>query len=80
MVQRGIGDEWQVVELQDIEMLGGARRQAQLSDALVGDELAVREADGFQPRTAGAEDAKGVVCDEDALFQVHFLQQVAISG
>lgn len=80
MIQRGIGDERQVVELEDIEMLRSAGRQAQLADALVGNELAVREADRFEPGTASAEDAEGVVCDEDALFQVHFLQQVAISG
>jgi len=80
VVERGISDQGQVVQLQDIEMLRCAGCHAQLTYALVGDEFAMGEADGLEPGAASAEDAEGVVCDEDALLEVHFLQQVAISG
>ncbi len=61
-------------------MLRRAGRRPQLSDALVGDELAVAEAEGLEARAAGGQDAEGGVGDQNALLKVHPLQQLATSG
>lgn len=80
VIEAGICDQGQVIELQHVEMFGGARSRSQLPNALVRDEFTMREAEGLEPRTAGAEDAQRAVGDQDALLQVHLLQEVAIAG
>ena len=74
MVERGIGNKWQIVQFEHVEVLGGAGGQAQLPDAFVGNELAMRQADGLQARAAGTQDAQGAIGDEYTFLQVHFFQ------
>ena len=63
VIEAGVSDQRQVVELQDVEMLGGARSRSQLPNALIGDEFTMRKAEGLEPRTTGAEDAQRAVGD-----------------
>lgn len=51
-----------------------------MPNALIGDEFTMRKAKGLEPRTTGAEDAQRAVGDQDALLQVHLLQEVAVAG
>jgi hypothetical protein len=80
MLERGVGDEGKVVELQNVEILRGAGCHTQLSDPFICDELAVREADRFEEGTARGQDGKGCIGDLDAFFQIDLFQVDAISG
>ncbi len=80
VVEGGVRDQGQVVQLENIQVFRGARCQPQLADALVGNQFTMGEADGLEPRTTRAQDAQGGVRDEDALLQVHLLEEVAAPG
>ena len=60
-------------------MLRGTRGQAQLTNAFIGDQFTVTQADGFQPWATGTQNAQSVVGDQHTLLQVHFLKEVAIT-
>lgn len=49
VLQRGVGDQGAVVQLDHLQAVVGAGSAAQVSDAVVGDQLTVREA--LQART-----------------------------
>ena len=80
MIEAGVSDQGQIIQLQDVEMFRGARSRSQLPNTLIGNEFTVRKAEGFEPRTTGAKDAQRTVGDQDALLQVHLLQEVAVTG
>lgn len=80
MVKRLVCDERKVVQLEDRQVLRGAGSHAQLTNALVRDELTVRQADGLQTGAAGGQGAQRRVRDQDALLQVHPLEQMAVAS
>ena len=80
MIEAGVSDQGQIIQLQDVEMFRGARSRSQLPNTLIGNEFTVRKAEGFEPRTTGAKDAQRTVGDQDALLQVHLFQEITISG
>ena len=76
VVERGVGDEGQVVQLDGGEVLRCARSCSQLPNALVCDQLAVRKTNGFEKRAARSQCRQSCVGDQDAFLQVDALQQV----
>ena len=80
MLERSVGDERKVVELQNVEILRGAGCHSKLSDSFICYKLAVREADRFEEGTTRGQDGKGCIGDLDAFFQIDLFQVDAISG
>ena len=74
MVERGVGDERQVIELNRGQVLGRARPRPELPDSLVSDQLAVRKTDGLEERAARRQGCQRRVGDQDAFLQIDALQ------
>ena len=51
VLQRGVGDQGAVVQLDHLQAVVGAGAAAQVSDAVVGDQLTVRQALGDSTET-----------------------------
>ena len=80
VVQRRVRDQRQVVQLQHRQVFRGARGRAQLSDALIGDQLAMGQGQGLQPRATSRQGRYRRVRDQQTLLQIHPLQVMAIPG
>lgn len=78
VLQRGVGDQRAVVQLQHGQRLGGTAARRQLPDALVRDQFAVGQRELLQTGTAGGQVGECLVGDLAALLQIHALQVFAV--